>query len=532
MASKSLTFDIFGRDKSASSTMRNVGKTAEGMGAKFKKVGKAIGLGLAAVGAGLIAAGVDAVKSLMRIEKLGAQTAAVIKSTGGAANVTAKHLNNLADSLEKTTSTEAESIVEGANLLLTFKNIKNAAGQGNDVFDQTTEVMVDMARAMGTDVKSGAIQLGKALNDPIMGISALSRVGVTFSKDQQDLIKTLVKSGKTMDAQKIILKELQSEFGGSGAAYADTFAGKMDNLGNRFGDVTERIMSKLMPALGDLMDFVEKDVLPGVDGVTDWITDVGIPGLKDIVDWIVEWKDVLGPAAAALGVLTGAQWLLNIAMDANPIGIVILALGALITAATLVATNWDAIWNGFLIPISKVEYALATGFFGAIRVVLKALEMLANGGIVYLENLLAPINAILAFAHQPQIKFGRVNFTGGIDDILAGLNIGTALLGGWRPNSGANPSIVGQKPRAFADGGLVRARPGGIFANLGEGRHDEVVLPLSPQILNAISGGRQQAPTFIFEGAGGELARLFNVYEQKADGRRVLVQKMGKQVTA
>ena len=75
-----------------------------------------------------------------------------------------------------------------------------------------------MSPVLGTDASGSAIQLGKALNDPIKGITALTRVGVTFTEQQKDQITTLVESGKTIDAQKIILGELQKEFGGSAEA--------------------------------------------------------------------------------------------------------------------------------------------------------------------------------------------------------------------------------------------------------------------------------------------------------------------------
>src|SRR5258708_1908746 len=63
-------------------------------------------------------------------------------------------------------------------------------------------------------------QLVKALNDPIHGVTSLMRVGVTFTAQQKEQIKTLVDTGHTMDAQKVILAELTKEFGGSAAAQA------------------------------------------------------------------------------------------------------------------------------------------------------------------------------------------------------------------------------------------------------------------------------------------------------------------------
>ena len=147
----------------------------------------------------------DSMDAVKNWQVLNAQTAAVVKSTGGAANVTAKQVHDLSSSLEGMTATQAESIQEGANMLLTFKNIQNRVGEGNDIFNQATASLVDMSRAMGTDPQTAAIQLGKALNDPVQGISALQRVGIQFTDDQKALIASLVETGDVMGAQKIIL---------------------------------------------------------------------------------------------------------------------------------------------------------------------------------------------------------------------------------------------------------------------------------------------------------------------------------------
>ena len=121
------------------------------------------------------------------------------------------------DALERKTGVDGDQIQSGENMLLTFTNVRNEVGKGNDIFNQATSTVLDMSVALGQDTKSSAIQLGKALNDPVKGVTALQRVGVTFTAQQKDQIKTLVDSGNTLDAQKIILRELDKEFGGSAA---------------------------------------------------------------------------------------------------------------------------------------------------------------------------------------------------------------------------------------------------------------------------------------------------------------------------
>jgi len=106
---------------------------------------------------------------------------------------------------------------------------------------------------MGTDLKSAAIQLGKALNDPIANLSALSRSGIQFSKSQKAMVKELVESNKMVEAQKIILAELDTQFGGSARAARDTMGGALSALGNKFGDLFEA-SGKTSKAIADVIN--------------------------------------------------------------------------------------------------------------------------------------------------------------------------------------------------------------------------------------------------------------------------------------
>jgi hypothetical protein len=143
-------------------------------------------VGGAVVGFGLLGRAVmDATTGYQDHLKVVAQTDTVIRSTGGAANATSKEITGLANSLEAKTAVDGDVIQSGENMLLTFTNVRNEAGKGNDVFNQATRTLVDMSSALGTDTAQSAVQLGKALNDPIKGVGALSRVGVTFTDQQK-----------------------------------------------------------------------------------------------------------------------------------------------------------------------------------------------------------------------------------------------------------------------------------------------------------------------------------------------------------
>ena len=223
------------------------GRLAQELGGPAEAAGRSIG---STIVRGVAAAGIG--RAIFRsfgeaneAQKIAAQTTAAIRATGSAANVTAEQVSDLAQRLSDTAAVDDDVIQSGANMLLTFKNIRNEVGTGNDVFDQATTTLLDMSVAMGTDIQSSAIQLGKALNDPVRGITALTRVGVTFTDQQKDMIRQLVETGDTLGAQKIILQELNSEFGGSAEAQATAF----DRLTVASGNLKESVGAALAPAV-------------------------------------------------------------------------------------------------------------------------------------------------------------------------------------------------------------------------------------------------------------------------------------------
>lgn len=249
---------------------------------KFGNIGLGLAAGgLAVLGAGLVGVGKilgDSVQEAMEAQNVLSQLNQVIESTGGIAGVTAEQATNLASELQKVTRFSDETIIGGENLLLTFTNI------GKDVFPLATETMLDMSQALGQDLKGSAIQLGKALQDPIMGVTALRRVGVNFTEEQKELIKTLVETGRLEEAQAIILKELQVEFGGSARAAGETFAGQLDILKNRFSEIKETIGMKLMPVLTNLFG-----------KLSDWLSSPEIQAnIEKIVEWFGKFADQVG----------------------------------------------------------------------------------------------------------------------------------------------------------------------------------------------------------------------------------------------
>jgi hypothetical protein len=289
-------------------------------------------------------------------QKVFAQTEAVLKSMGTTANGTATDLANMASALQKTTAFSDEAILTGANLLLTFKNIQNQAGAGNDIFDQTATLMLDVARAMGTSASSEAIRLGKALNDPVKGISALTRVGVQFTDQQKAQIKALAQSGDLMGAQKIILAELQQQFGGSAAAYAGTFAGQVEGLNNDLNDLSEEIGFMVMPAVQELISEL-RDLIPVIGPqLKAAIKSIDIPSLVTSVinlsKFLVENATTIANSIIAIFALNTAFKAMQVAIA---LGNVAIALKTWYVAQLTTGMNFATIAAG------KLKTALLLG---------------------------------------------------------------------------------------------------------------------------------------------------------------------------
>jgi hypothetical protein len=239
--------------------------------------GSVMPLAAAAAGAAVLKFGADSISAFHESEAAMAQTNAVLKSTGGEANITATQIVALAQRLRDMSGADDEAIQASENLLLTFTKVRNEAGAGNDIFNQGTEAILDMATAMNNgaipsleDLNSRTIQVGKALQDPIKGLTSLGKAGVQFTEQQRDQIEAMVAAGDTMGAQKIILGELETQFGGAAKAAGDTFAGAQAKAQQNIEDLQETIGGILVPLLAELSDkFAEllTDVAPVIEFV-------------------------------------------------------------------------------------------------------------------------------------------------------------------------------------------------------------------------------------------------------------------------
>ena len=263
------------------------------------------------------------VQAFREQEKAIAQVNAGLKSTGAQVGFTSKELQNMASELQKNTLFGDEQILKDATAqLLTFTNITG------DQFDRTQQAALDLATRLDGDLKGASIQLGKALNDPIANLSALSRSGIQFSEEQKAVIKSLAETGRLAEAQTLILDELDKQYGGSAEAAADADGG-ITQLANAFGDLQEEIGKVVLRAIKPLIKFA-RDLIDGfhdLDGVTkSFITAFGLVAaaigpILMILPKLANIAQIVGPAIGkAFTLMTG------------PIGLAVMAIAAITTA--------------------------------------------------------------------------------------------------------------------------------------------------------------------------------------------------------
>lgn len=450
MANSTLEFIITAKDE-ASAKLQALSKNIEGITPGLQAIGGAATVAFATI----TAVAATSIKAAEESQKVQAQLGAVLKSTGGIAGVTAEKAIELSKALESTTTFSDEAVLSAENLLLTFTKI------GKDTMPQATQTVLDMATALGEDTKSAAIQLGKALQDPILGVTALRRVGVNFSQDQIAVIKNLVDTGRAAEAQQFILKELSTEFGGSASAAAKTFGGNMQQMTNRIDDLQEEIGNALIPMLVQLLEKIN----PIITAVTQWITEH-----PTLVKWII----ILGGAlSGTVAIASGLALLLptliaGFTLLAGPIGLVIAiivvlsaTIGALIKIFFLLRDNSTEIWAGLKIMFKESIDAIV-GFFQPLMDIIDSLiNKLASVGQA-VGNVLNKAGGVVSNAVN-----GAVNAVTGKRASGGGVRSGDTYLVGENGPELFSPSssgyITGNSRLAGAGGGNITVNITGTF---------------------------------------------------------------------
>jgi len=369
---------------SGMSSLKNLQQAGLAIGGGMQKIGGLMTLGLTVPIVAFFKASVD---SAVEAESVLAELNAVLKSTGGAAGVTADEIEKMAAELQKVTKFSDDEIMSGQSMLLTFTKI------GKDVFPMATEAMLNMAEKFGS-IESASVQLGKALNDPIQGVTALRRVGVMLTDEQEDQIKAFMAVNDIASAQNIILKELEVEFGGLAKAAGDTTAGKMAQLTNAFDDMKEVVGGALIPML-----------LPLIAGLTKMVETFSAmpPFLQKTIMVLLALVALAGPVLMFIGTIISAissisafvTMLGGLGITLPVIGAALGTVGAVITGTLLPAIG--ALLTA-LAPILLVLAAIAIAvgiLYLAWKYNIFGMRDVINGAILVMKKLWQAFMAFL-----------------------------------------------------------------------------------------------------------------------------------------
>jgi phage-related protein/predicted ATPase len=212
---------------------------------------------------GSIDAAVEARKADDRIKAIATSMGVLDTTLGGSTG----RILDFASELQNTTGVSDEVIKQGQALLLTFSNIASSAGEAGGMFDRATTAALDLSAAGFGSVEGASKQLGKALQDPIKGLTALGRSGVTFTNAEKEKIKALVESGKTLEAQTIIMKAVETQVGGTAAATMT--AG--DRMRVAFDEFQETVGAAVLPAVEKIQLFIANKVVPALEKFVEYV---------------------------------------------------------------------------------------------------------------------------------------------------------------------------------------------------------------------------------------------------------------------
>lgn len=439
MASKSLTFELYGKDRTASAAMRGVSNEADRMGQAMRRVGIAAVAGLAVATGAAIAFGISSVKAFADAQAQQERLNFAYEKFPAIADVTRASYDALNTALATKTGYDDDAIASGQAVLAQF-------GLTGKQLQTLTPLLLDYARASGQDVVGAAEDVGKAM----LGQGrALKGIGIDF-KD----------AGSVAANFDQVMAGLTTNVAGYAEQFGTTAAGKFEILTMKWGEFQEKVGSALLPGLEKLMVFAESDVMPALQGFAEWFATDGVVGIGHFIDalaWINENQAI---SVAALSALAAGFAAISVAMDANPIG----AFIALLAASIVWYTYWASVVN-----------TKSNEIIGAIQTVEVAFQVVLANIAVGINNFLAPLNALISGINAlTGMNIGRIGIS--VPSINVGGPVSVAPTSTSRAASGGNK--VGMK--AFADGGIVKGGRGGVLGLIGEKNYDEMVVPLKP----------------------------------------------------
>lgn len=266
-SSKAISVPVTGNTAPLRKALNSAGKDLSKFGASAAAMAKKAALGLTAAGSGAVFFGAKIYKAAALADQADKRVRRIAISMdlfGLETSKVTQRVLDYADALERETGVTAETIKAAQAKLLTFRQLALTADTAGGAFDRATQATIDMAAAGFGSAEQNAVQLGKALEDPIKGVNSLRRSGITFTESEKAKLKVLVDTGRILEAQTTILAAVETQVKGT----AEATALSTDRIRNGFGEVTDAIGSALIPLMDRLADAVvnvgEKATLEGL----------------------------------------------------------------------------------------------------------------------------------------------------------------------------------------------------------------------------------------------------------------------------
>lgn len=343
-------------------------KLGGGMFSSFK--GAMLGLGGIVAAAGVTNFVGDLLKSAEEGQKADAVLVNITKSMGlfdGEVDSVTQRLQEYATAQMNATGIDDDAIKSAQAKLMTFGAVASSADEMGGAFDRATKLTMDLSAAGFGSLDSASVMLGKALQDPVSGVTALQRVGVALSDSQKKQIEDFMAVGDAASAQNIILSEVERQVGGTAAASATA----SDKFKAGWDDALQSIGTAILPIATGVAAAMTTYIVPAVTGVSDgikWMTDNANLSVPILAGLGVVLLSVLAPSIWAA---VTAVWAFTVALLANPLTWIVIGIGLLIAGIVALAMNWDVVvkwisdvWGGFIGWITDGINAFASWWNG------------------------------------------------------------------------------------------------------------------------------------------------------------------------
>jgi hypothetical protein len=325
MAAKSISIPVTGNTaplrKSLTSAEKQIKRFADQSKQDMKRAATAFAV--AAGGAAILATRMNA--AFEEMSTANARIVQISKQMGqfnGQVNATTDRIIKLARATALKTGVDVNQIKTMQAQLLTFSEVTKTATDVGSSFDRATQAAIDM-QAANVGGADSAIALGKALQDPIRGITALRRVGVSFTDQERDKIAALVESNQILKAQDLILSAIETQVGGT----AEATANASDRMREGMRVVKEEIGRGLAPAFEQLAALAVK---------------------------FGSWSEKNGPIVAAL------------ATAFTSLAVAVLAVKAAMATATAVSAAYALAQTGLAAANIAVQVSTVVGIASAV----------------------------------------------------------------------------------------------------------------------------------------------------------------------